>query len=382
MDDLIQTMMHLIRCEITQQPFPATDREGLSEDALTELYRLSKAHDLAHLVGAALDENHWLPDGLPVTEQFRKQAMLAAYRHEQLSYELGQIERVLEEAKLPFIPLKGAVLRQYYPQPWMRTSGDVDILVHEADLDRALGALTDALSYRSEGRGGHDVVLWAPSGVRVELHFNLIEERMSPQAERLLRDVWDHAQAEPESARYGLTDAFFYYYHIAHMAKHFARSGCGVRPLIDLWVLRHRQSYDAEQRERLLAESGLSTFEKAAARLSEVWFSDAEPDELTGTMQQFILRGGVYGSAENRASTQTKKKYLRSRIFLPYSVLKEQYPVLRKHKWLLPLMQARRWFRLLFKGKWGQLKKEAKANDAVDEASRLKTADMMQQLGL
>ena len=29
---------------------------------------------------------------------------------------------VLEEAKIPYIPLKGTVLRDYYPEAWMRTS--------------------------------------------------------------------------------------------------------------------------------------------------------------------------------------------------------------------------------------------------------------------
>lgn len=62
--------------------------------------------------------------------------------------------------------------------------------------------------------------------------------------------------------------------------------------------------------------------------------------------------GGVYGSTDNRVALQQKKKggrigYVLSRIFIPYAKLKRYYPVLEKHRWLMPLMQIRRWFMLL-----------------------------------
>ena len=382
MNDPVKIMWRLIYSTIAQKPFLSAKDLDLSENALHALYRLSKAHDLAHLVGTALAENHLLPESGALKEQFDRQSVLAIYRYEQMSFERVAISRVLETAKIPFIPLKGAVLQQYYPQPWMRTSGDIDILIHEADLDRAVAALTSELSYGSTGRGSHDIGMTAPSGVRLELHYNLIEEQEGTSAEQLLHDVWKYAQAAPNSVQYHLTDAFFYYYHVAHMAKHFACGGCGIRPLIDLYVLRHCISYDADERERLLVKGELLTFERAAVRLSEVWFADAEPDALTDAMQRFILSGGVYGSAKNRAATHDKSKYLRSRIFLPYRILKEQYPVLRKHKWLLPFMQIRRWFRLLFRGRFRQLTIAAEANSRVDEQQRAETAEMIRQLGL
>ena len=35
----------------------------------------------------------------------------------------------IKKVQIPFLPLKGSVIRQYYPEPWMRTSCDIDILV-------------------------------------------------------------------------------------------------------------------------------------------------------------------------------------------------------------------------------------------------------------
>ena len=36
--------------------------------------------------------------------------------------ELEEICEILKEENIDFIPLKGAFIRNYYPEPWMRTS--------------------------------------------------------------------------------------------------------------------------------------------------------------------------------------------------------------------------------------------------------------------
>ena len=390
MDNLIKTMMQLIRCEITREPLPATIA-GLSDDALKRLYRLSKAHDLVHLVGATLDENHLLPENDPITEKFRNQTMLAVYRYEQINFELDQIQKVLEEAKIPFIPLKGSVLRQYYPEPWMRTSCDIDILIHEENLQTATNRLVEKQNYRisEKDKGRHDWWLFSQSGVHLELHFGLVEPGRAKYSNEILDHVWDYTERRSEQEEYHLylTDPMFYFYHISHMAKHFEVGGCGVRPLIDLWVLNHRIPHDEEQRRTLLEKGGLRTFERAMVNLSESWFSDAETDDLTEVTQDFILSGGAFGNVENRVAAQQQKKggkfrYILSRIFLPYEIMRLQYPILRKHKWLLPLMEVRRWFRHIFGGGLKRSAKEVKINRSIEKDQLDRTAEMMERLGL
>lgn len=391
MDNLIQTMMCLIRYEIMQEPLPEAIREGLSGDALKSLYRLSKAHDLAHLVGAALDENQLLLQEAPVSEKFRKQTMMAIYRYQQLQYELNQICNVLEEAKIPFIPLKGSVLRQYYPQPWMRTSCDIDILVHERDLQIAAIVLIEKLQYQllEKEKGRHDWSLYSPSGVHLELHFGLVEPGRANSANEILNQIWENVTRSSLQKEYhlNLTDPMFYFYHIAHMAKHFEVGGCGVRPFIDLWILNHRMPYNENIRKELLKKGGLTSFEEAAVNLSEVWMNGTEPNELVITMQNFILSGGAFGNVENRVAAQQKKRggkfrYILSRVFLPYSLMRLQYPVLKKHKWLLPIMEVRRWIQHIFSGGLKRSTNEIKINQSMSAEKQSETAWMMEQLGL
>ena len=77
------------------------------------------------------------------------------------------------------MPLKGSVLRASYPQDWMRTSCDIDILVHREDLERAVELLVEKKQYRREVTNLCDVSLYAPSGVHLELHYDLVLENRS-----------------------------------------------------------------------------------------------------------------------------------------------------------------------------------------------------------
>ena len=68
----------------------------------------------------------------------------------------------------------------------MRTSCDIDVFVREADLDRAMEALSENLSYRIGEISDHDVQIYTPNGQHIELHRNLIEDHRINQAAEVL----------------------------------------------------------------------------------------------------------------------------------------------------------------------------------------------------
>lgn len=51
------------------------------------------------------------------------------------------ISNALESQQIEYILLKGAVIRDLYPQKWMRTSCDIDVLVHEDELNCAISII-------------------------------------------------------------------------------------------------------------------------------------------------------------------------------------------------------------------------------------------------
>ena len=372
----VQTMFALLRSAIRGTTLADEEREAYSREQLSELVEMAQRHDVVHLLALGLKQNALLT---PEDRDITKRILEAVYRYERLNYEYTQVCSALEAAQIPFIPLKGSVLRKYYPEAWMRTSCDIDVLVHGEDLNAAISCLTSHLQYVEKERTPHDVSLITPRGNCVELHFDLVEEGRANNAINVLSSAWENVSLRENSGYwYEMTDAFFYFYHIAHMAKHFETGGCGIRPFIDLWLLDRIDEADRKERDKVLEEGGLLKFANTARKLSNVWFDAETVDELLMQTQNFILHGGVYGSTDNRVALQQKKKggqfgYLLSRVFIPYTKLKRYYPILEKHRWLTPVMQIRRWFMLLDPN----VAQMAKSEMAVNRSIQKSTADTM-----
>lgn len=382
-----ELLFALLRNEIGEIPLDMDIKNCITDEALTALYKLSKAHDVAHLVADALDKNDLFLEELETKKYFLQQRSMSIYRYEQIAYELEEICRVFKEGKIEHIPLKGSVIRKYYPQPWMRTSCDIDILVKTEYVDGAANLLEKKLHYKNKSKGSHDISLFSESGVHLELHYDTVEEGRAQNANEILSHLWETCVSENGTYCYALSAEMFYFYHVAHMAKHFEEGGCGLRPFLDIWILDKKMELDSQKRDGLLKRGGLFTFAKTARALSQVWFSGEAHTEITKELETFVLQGGVYGSVKNKVALQQKKKggklgYLRERIFLPYQRLRYWYPVLQKHKWLTPFFQVVRWFRFLFKGNVKAAGREIKQNASLDEETRERAAELLKKLQL
>ena len=105
------------------------------------------------------------------------------------------------------------------------------------------------------------------------------------------------------------------------MANHFTLGGCGARTLLDLYLLNNPARYERAKIDLMLTECDFVEFERAMRELSEAWFGAGERGELLLDVEEYILTGGVYGTAGNRiAVSQVKRggrvRYLLSRIFI------------------------------------------------------------------
>lgn len=377
----------LLRSEVCGVPVRDAVKDALSMEMIEGLYKLSHGHDLAHIVGQALSKLGVLGSD-ETSKKLKTLAVQAAFRYVGLNREYLRICACLEKAKIPFVPLKGSVIRDWYPEPWMRTSCDIDVLVHEEDLEQAVAALVAELGYKSEGRGYHDVSLFSPSNIHLELHYTLTEKDSYPAAQAIVADVWqDVTPVKENSMQMQMSDEMFYFYHILHMVNHMCNGGCGIRSFLDIWIMQHRKEHDVSSREMLLKKGGLLTFAQAAQALSEVWLSEQQHTPLTRQLETFILCGGVYGTAENMAAVQRAKKggklkTILAKIFLPYGMLKSHYPILQRHKWMYPLCTVARWFRLLSGARWKRSADEMKAYMSVSEEETKTAAELLQNLGL
>lgn len=397
MEHIAQTILiNCIKYELCRQEKIALPE--ISVRFLSDLYRLSKSHDVAHFVGSAFSKCGALanlPDMLEendramiekIKAKFDEQIFIAVYRYENIKYELEQLKRTLNEAQIPFMPLKGSVIRKYYLEPWMRTSCDIDILVKESDADKASKILAERLQYTINGKWQHDISLFSPSNIHIELHFTLFD--VDFKQVRLLSDIWSGGEIALVSGyEYRMSKELFLLYHIYHMAKHFVYGGCGIKPFIDLWVIKNKIGYDEGKVEKLLQEGDLLIFYNRAEELMNVWFEGKPHNPITQEMENYILQGGVYGTLEQQlAMSQNKKggklRHLLSRIFLSYEQMKFYYPSVKKCPILFPFYQVRRWFRILFCGGRKAAMNEIKANQNLSEEKNQIAKIMINELGL
>lgn len=385
---LKEKLFALLRVESCGAKLPPGLTANLAIEDFEKLYAFSKSHDLAHLVGDALLQHNLLPQDKEIYKKFIEQRRMAVYRREQIDFEQKCVCDVLTKTKIQYIPLKGAVLNKYYAESWMRTSCDIDIFVKEEDLERATKAICDNLQYSVKGKSPHDMQLYAENGIHLELHYTLIEDYRFPLMAKVLSQIWDYTIEQEDNAFcFYNTLEFFIFYHMAHTAKHFISGGCGIRPFLDLWIMGQKMPFDKGKLRELLQRGGLLSFYEHSCQMAEYWFGEAEPSEIVREMEEYVLRGGVYGTiknkiAVNREKPKNKFKFIFSSLFLTYEHLCQIYPSLKGRRWLKPFYQIRRWLRLVFRGASKSAHATVRAYDSVSEEEKQRVKNLLKELGL
>lgn len=379
-------VISLIKSEITESFLDLDVKQKITSEILPYVYSASKAHDMAHIVGYALQHNN-IEVPPEIKAKFVKQQSIAVFRYERIKYELDDLCAYFDEKGIPYMPLKGSVIRKYYPCPEMRTSCDIDILVKKKDLAEVEKLLVKEKGYKREGKAVHDVSLFSPSGVHVELHFQLMDKDKFSFAEKILEQSWT------EKVPYGNSKTgvemgveYLIAYLTLHNAKHFYNGGCGIRAAVDAFFLNKNADYDSEVLCNLLEKCKIKQFYDKFNELVTFWFDNGESNDLILKMQDYILNGGVYGTFENKVELDVVRKkskfaFITGRLFLPFSLMAYTYPVLEKVPILYPFCIVARWFKLLSPKQRKRAKAEMSALNA-DKTLKEKNANFLREIGL
>ncbi len=142
----------------------------------------------------------------PVREDIARRARTQAMKSLLLAGETVSLSRRLERAGMPAIVLKGAALAAHaYGDLALRPQIDVDLLVHERDVDRALTELSAAgYSRVHELAPGQDAAfrdieyhhsLVNAAGTSVELHWGIIKRQFGLRVRESL--WWENTRRVP-----------------------------------------------------------------------------------------------------------------------------------------------------------------------------------------
>lgn len=260
--------------------------------------------------------------------------------------EMRILESRFEESGVTNQPMKGAVLRFIYPSPELREMSDLDILISKNDMDKAVKVLEECGYTLKESIKHHHIYVKRPFMI-VEAHHAMYDKTVDKKQEDYFGNfsrtkVKEGCQYTHE---FGLED--FYVYMMAHMAKHFYQTGCGIRHLVDIYVYLNR--YEKEMNRQYiddeLMKCGIYKFAKHMEALAYSWLDETEADSLYSDMFLYMIDSGMHGKdengiwnklAEDEGETIKRGQLRRWYFFPPLYYMSEYYPYLVHKPWLLP----------------------------------------------
>ena len=269
-----------------------------------------------------------------------------------------KIFNAFENENIDFLLLKGAALKNYYPDPSMRTMSDLDILIRKEQYDR-IRPVMKKLGYEEGIESNHELQ-WQKGNVQIELHKYLIptyDQKMFGY----FGTGWSRARAtEKHSHQFVMGAEDEYVYIFAHFSKHYRDGGIGVLPLADLWLYQQTNSdMDEMYIFTELEKMHLEQFYVNIKETLKFWFDGGDCTPMAEHITHFILSCSAYGkpaASRNAAALRmteegaefSRARWYRRLIFLPYDQMCIKYPFLHKAPVLLPAMWVVRGTTALF----------------------------------
>lgn len=348
--------------------------EGFS---LEEVLPFLKTHEIeglalegAMLCGVSIDT-----PGVKALRSNAAKCLLVTQRQEAA---LRLLMQTFEKNGIDYLPVKGTILRQHYPMPELRTMGDADILIRREQYDK-VAPLMEQLGY-SFAMEDLSVKSWTSPRLLVELHVDLVPET-DGDLYRYYKNPWRLGRQIDNTHRYEMSHEDAFVFLFAHFAKHCRRGGVGIRQMTDLWVhLTTFADMDMAYIDRTMEQLGLLPFYKNVMDTLRIWFVGGEHTEATKVITMHILNSGVFGTQESselvRAlrvtdpedGKKSKWKLLLNAVFPPYTRMREVFPILREHRWLLPFCHIWRFIRALFLFPVKAIRKVFKSSDVSTDA--------------
>ena len=292
---------------------------------------------------------------------------LTLQRYEFKMNGINLLKETFDSAEIKHLFLKGAAIRDLYPVPELRTSGDTDIVVSPEDFKRASSLLRDCGFTLKQHTDNEDVFFY--NGEEFELKSYI--DFLNGNVKDYFRDTFNESIAVNNSgSTYLLNPLNHLIYVTSHMLRHFKAGGAGVRQLVDIDLLIRNCDIDINEFFRITEKLNFEKSAKVLVALSKKYFNtpvDFEyeiDDKLYNSLEDVILNGGTFGYGignigTSRLLTTINTSGDNSRIASVKAVLglfkfnKEflyhNYEYARNHPVLLPAAYLSRLYDAVFK---------------------------------
>lgn len=309
-----------------------------------KLFKLAIRHSILNLVyyGVEALPPEFKPDEekCKYLYQCAMQGLVKSYNQTEATEELL---RAFEEDEVYVLAVKGVCTKRHYPQPDMRTMGDIDILCQASQQDKIKEVMT-CLGYEHESEGRkHDHYSRKPY-INLEMHRELVAT--DSEYSTYYENIWDRVQPR-KGCKYihEMSVEDEYIYNIIHLVEHFQNGGVGIRFVMDVYIYNRMENLDWNYVETELRQLGLWEFLGKISRLAQMWFGTEvsyteEEKTVLDKMATYIISNGTFGTARNQAAVSVAKKgknqFLLRTLFPNLKNMQSMFPWLEKWPILLP----------------------------------------------
>ena len=336
-------LLYLIRCVLHNRK-PA--REKLDRMDLSGLFEVARAHSLTAMAAYALES-------AGIVEARFTEAKARAIRKVLLhDIERAEVFAEFEKSGIWYLPLKGIILKDYYPKIGMRQITDNDILfdsTRQADIRDIM--LKCGFRVQSYNKSKHDVYFKDPV-CNFQMHVSLFEPDRKSTLYNYFKDI-NRKLLKMAGTEYGRCFSDEDFYIKAHEYNHYSNSGTGIRNLVDtyIYIKKFGKALDWGYLSAEFDKLGMKDYEKETKVLSLDLFDSRHLNESEKKLLDYFIFSGTYGNTENMVSNSiannngSKLRHIFNRVFLPHSMAEKRYPVFYNHKVLLPLLPFYRVFK-------------------------------------
>ena len=347
MNQLKQDLIYLLACAI-HGVIP--DKARTAAIDLDQLFRFCKWHSLRGIVHLAL-KSAGIKD-----KTFEDAYNKVVRKNVMLDIERNAILDDFEQHGIWYLPLKGSILKEYYPENGMREMADNDVL-YDSSRQSEVKDIMLGKGYTAEsvGKDHHDIYIKHPV-LNFELHTSLFEEDIKSLYNYYLDTRRLMKPDDGKKYGYHFSDEDFYVYVTAHEYKHFKIAGVGIRNLLDCYVFMKNkgESLDWDYIKEQCRQLEMDDFEEKRRLLAMKLFSSAKLPVLNDTEQELLrmyLDYGTYGTVEKQMSNmmpeKTKFRNILRNMFPTPEYMKISVGFVKKYPFLYPLGIVYRWGRVL-----------------------------------
>jgi len=217
-----------------------------------EILLLAKNHNLLNILKSYIS-NDFCPD--VILESYIKSIFTSLVIDARQQKELQLIKDKFNEFKIPFMPIKGAVIKKIYPSSDMRMSSDIDILVKENDYPR-IELIMEGLGFNLKNKSHAVHSVFIKNGVVIEIHKKLFSNNMIKS--NFYNDIWGNS-VNINKFEYQMSIDDTYIYLLMHIAKHMKKGGIGIKHFLDiyLYIRKYEKEINWDYVEEILKKEEL-----------------------------------------------------------------------------------------------------------------------------